>query len=45
MEHQARGILTKRVLLQGLKVNAMQYLDFERLDKWNGMTTIQPRWV
>ena len=45
MEHQAQGILTSRILLEGLRVNAIQRLGFVRLDKWNGKTTIQPRWV
>lgn len=45
MEHQARGIMTWFVLWQNLGVNAIQVLEFERLDDWNGRTMIQPRWV
>ena len=45
MEHQARGVMTGKVLLEGLRANAIQVLGFERLDKWNAKTTIQPRWV
>lgn len=45
MEHEAQGVLTGKVLLEGMRVNAIQRLDFKRLDKLNGMTTIQPRWV
>ena len=45
MEHQARGIMTAKILLSGLRVNAIQVLGFERLDSLHGKTTIQPRWV
>lgn len=45
MEHQAQGVLTGKVLLEGLRANAIQELSFEHLDKMNAVTTIQPRWV
>ncbi len=45
MEHQVGGILTRKILLEGLRVNAVQKLGFERLDQWHGKTTVQPRWV
>jgi hypothetical protein len=45
MEHQARGVLTRKVLLEGVRANAIQVLDFKRVDRMAGITTIQPRWV
>jgi hypothetical protein len=45
MEHQANGRMTELVLLEGVRVNAIQVVSFERLNEWNGKTIIQPRWV
>lgn len=45
MDHQARGIMTGKVLLEGLRVNAIQVLSVERIDDMTSKTMIQPRWV
>jgi len=45
MPHQAAGVLTGKVLLEGLRANAIQVIDFRHLDDMNGVTTIQPMWV
>ena len=45
MEHQAAGIVTGKVLLEGMRANAIQRLGCEYLDKMHAKTTIQPRCV
>lgn len=44
-EHQCDGAMTAAVLLRGLKANAVERLGSRRLNRHNGITTIQPRWV
>ena len=44
MEHEARGQLTAKVLLDGLRVNAFSILNSQGIDM-QGKTTIQPRWI
>ena len=45
MGHQARHTLTEKVFLEGVKINAFSVLDFVRLGKHIGISTIQPLWV
>lgn len=45
MEHEALGVMTEKVLLEGLRANAFQVLGFEHSGTLNGKTTIQPRWA
>ena len=46
MEHQACFMMTRAVLIRGRRINAIQVLpEFERVNKMNGISFIQPRWV
>ncbi len=44
-EHAVCGVLTGKVLLEGLRTNAYEVVDYQPLnDDW-AKTKIQPRWV
>lgn len=45
MPHAVCGVMTGKVLLTGLRANAIQILNSELINDWNCQTTIQPRWV
>jgi hypothetical protein len=45
MEHAVRGVLTEKVLLEGLHTNTIQIIRHEQVDEGIVITTIQPRWV
>ena len=45
MPHAVDGALTNKVLLHGMRVNAVQEIGFERISDMTGVTTVQPRWV